>query len=102
MRLAAEDDLLVVGEAADIETALEQGIFLCPDVAIIDRDMLSIDGISMARLLHAACPQTQMILISMHDDPQARAQAEAAGAVAFLAKSMPAETLLKTIRQVSL
>lgn len=38
MRLAAESDLIVIGEAADCETALALAISHCPDIILLDAD----------------------------------------------------------------
>ena len=54
-----------------------------------------------ANALCMICQQAPVIILSMHDDALIRARAKAAGAAAFVAKSMPASTLLTTIRQVA-
>lgn len=101
MRLAVEPDLLVVGEAADGETALKQAAVLCPDIALIDVDMPHENGLAMANSLHALCPEVAIIILSIHDDDATQAQAVASGAAAFVAKCLPAETLLAKIREVA-
>lgn len=99
MRFAAEPDLCVVGEAADSESGLFLATTLYPDIILIDVDMLHIDVISLVKTLHSACPRVPIILISMYDDALTFKQAKKAGAAAFVAKSLPADTLLATIRQ---
>ena len=101
MRLAAEADLLVVGEASDGEAALDLAVCHCPDVVLIDIEMPGMDGIATASAFHSIYPQAAVIILSMHDDVLTRSRAEEAGAVAFVGKSMPADTLLTTIRQVA-
>lgn len=101
MRLAAETDLLVIGEAPDGEAALDLAISLCPDIALVDVAMPHADGIAAARALHLIYPQASIIILSFQDDPLTRALAADAGAAAFVAKSMPADALLATVRQVS-
>jgi len=100
MRLAIEPDLEVIGEAADGKTAIDLAKSLCPDIVLIDVDMPRIDGIAAASRLHVLCPDTLIVILSMHDDPLTRERAESAGAAAFVAKSMPTDILLKTIREV--
>jgi DNA-binding NarL/FixJ family response regulator len=101
MRLAAEVDLSVIGEASDGEAALDLASCLCPDVVLIDIEMQGMDGIATARALHSIYPHTSVIILSMQDDALTRSRAEDAGAAAFVSKSMPADTLLTTIRQVA-
>ncbi len=98
MRLAAEADLTVVGEAADCESALDLAASLRPDIVLVDVEMPHADGIATARALRAVFPQVSVIILSFQDDAQTRALAVEAGAVAFVAKSLPADTLLAAIR----
>ena len=100
MYLAAEADLCVVGEAADGPTALDLATRFCPDIVLVDVEMPSMDGIAMTSTLHIDCPQVSVIILSIHDDVFALKRAAQAGAAAFVDKSMPADTLLTTIRQV--
>ncbi len=101
MRLAAEQDLSLVGEETEGRSVIDLARSLCPDVVLIDLDMLRIDGISTVKSLHSICPQASIILLSMYDDVLTGDQARVAGAAALIAKSMPADTLLATIRQVT-
>jgi two-component system, NarL family, nitrate/nitrite response regulator NarL len=101
MRLAAEPDLCVVGEALDCETALSLAIALCPDIVLIDADMPHSQGIATAEALHQACPNTRVIILSIHDDAQLYKRAHDAYAAAFITKSLPADTLINAIRQVA-
>ena len=99
MRLAAESDLLVVGEAPDGEIALDLAQTLFPDVVLMDVEMPHMDGITATNALHSICPNTLVIILSIHDDARTRERAEHAGAAAFIPKSMPANMLLAAIRQ---
>ena len=101
MRLSAEPDFSVIGEASDGEAALALVGGLCPDVVVMDVEMPYLDGIATTRALLLVCPSTEVVILSLHDDEITQAQAKKAGAAAFVAKSMPSETLLTTIRQVA-
>jgi DNA-binding NarL/FixJ family response regulator len=100
MRLTAEEDFWVIGEASDCETAVELARTLCPDAVLVDVDMLRLDGLEIVQELHKICPDTSVIVLSIHDDAITCARAVEAGATAFVAKSLPNEMLLATIRSV--
>jgi DNA-binding NarL/FixJ family response regulator len=99
MRLAAESDLSVVGEAADGQAAVDLARVLRPDVVLIDVELPR--GDATANELRLICQEALVIILGMHDDALTRARAKEAGAAAFVAKSMPADTLLTTIRQIA-
>ncbi len=101
MRLEVEPDLLIVGEAADGETALSLAHTLCPNVVLMDVRMPGMDGIAATERLRAICPSVAVIMLSVYDDAQTRAQAAKAGARAFVPKSVPTDMLLATIRQAA-
>ncbi len=100
MRLAAEADFVVLGEASDGDSAVIMATSLCPDVILLDIEMLHMDSLAMVSKIHVLCPNTQIITLSIHDDRQMREKALHAGASAFVGKSMPANTLLNTIREI--
>ena len=101
MRMAAEADFAVIGEALDCTTAIDLAKLLCPDVVLIDADMLQSEGFATAKTLQSDLPQSAVILLSMHDDTITCERAVDAGAAAFIVKSMPGDNLLSTIRQVA-
>jgi DNA-binding NarL/FixJ family response regulator len=101
MRLSAESDLSVIGAVADCEAALALAMSLHPDVVLVDIEMPRNSGMAAAGALHLGYPQASIIILSIHDDALTRARAQEAGAAAFVAKCMPADTLLTTIRQVA-
>jgi DNA-binding NarL/FixJ family response regulator len=101
MRLALEPDLRIVGEANDGEEALARAEELRPDVVVMDVVMLHLDGISATAALRARLPQTRVVILSLHGDPDTRARAAEAGAVAFITKSNGAKELLVAIRSAA-
>jgi DNA-binding NarL/FixJ family response regulator len=100
MRLAAEPDLCVVGETADCEAALDLTTSLCPDVVLVDVEQSRMDKTATVNAFHSICRQFPVIILSTRDDAPTRAYAAAAGAAAFISKSMPIDALLTAIRQV--
>lgn len=98
MRLALEEDLQVVGEAADGRKALDLIRELKPDVVIMDLEMPGMDGISATAALHDMTPQVKVVMLSLHDNSFLRDRARIAGATAFVEKREGAGRLLNEIR----
>jgi len=97
MRLEAEPDLSVVGEASDGEVAVELARVLCPDIVLMDVEMPHMDGLRRQR------PYTRFarILLSSSEHSRRRAHARGRGARrrgAFCPQVSAADTLLAAIR----
>ncbi len=101
MRLTAEPDLSVVGEASDCVAALDLTTSLCPDVVLVDVEPSRLETGATENALRSICRQVPVIILGLHDDARMQARAEAAGAAAFVTKSMPADSLPSMIRQVA-
>ena len=100
MRLLMEPDIVVIGEASSGEQALELVESLTPDIVLMDVEMPGMDGITATAALRENTSQSAVVIMSIHDDVQTRARAQAAGAAAFVEKSGTLEVLLATIRQI--
>ena len=100
-RLLLEPDISVVGEASSGEQALELVQSLDPDIVIMDVEMPGMDGITTTAAMRDSTLQSTVVMLSIHDDVQTRALAQAAGAAAFVEKRGAVEVLLATIRQLA-
>jgi CheY-like chemotaxis protein len=69
------------------------------DIVVTDYDMPGIKGDTTLSLIHARWPDLPVVLISSHDGLDQRARD--IGAAAYLRKPCPAETLLRTLRELS-
>jgi DNA-binding NarL/FixJ family response regulator len=98
---ALEPDLQIVGRANDGLGALALAQELHPDIVLTDIKMPNMDGLTATRALHRMEPTIKVIILSIYDDLATRAQAFSAGAVEFVAKHDPAETLIAAIRQAA-
>jgi PAS domain S-box-containing protein len=96
--LRAEADLAVVGEAGTGTAAVALAHQVAPDVVLMDINMPEMNGIEATRAVHAAFPALRVIGLSMYDRGDQQDAMRAAGAVAYLSKSGPAEALLAAIR----
>jgi two-component system, NarL family, response regulator NreC len=99
--LESERDFEVVGEAADAEQAVAQTAALLPDVLLLDIVMPGRSGIEALGDLHAASPETRVLVLSMQDDPSYVRQAFAAGAHGYLVKEAADADLVQAIHDVA-
>ena len=96
--LGAEDDLDVVGEAADGETAVREARQLRPDVVLMDIQMPGTDGIAATRSIVRDVPGTRVVMLTTFDRSQLVYDALVAGASGFLLKDLPREQLVGGVR----
>jgi len=99
----AEDDLEVVGEAADGRQAVQNAARLRPDVVVMDVRMPVMDGIEATRLITAGqgAGVPRVLILTTFDLDEYVFEALRAGASGFALKSRPLEELLSAIRTVA-
>lgn len=102
MILDAEDDITVVGEAADGRDAIESARRCSPDVILMDVRMPRLDGIEATRAILSTPGTNQRVLIlTTFDLDDYVYPALRAGASGFMLKDAPAEQLVEAIRVVA-
>jgi two-component system response regulator EvgA len=77
---------VVVGEAADGESALEAVRELQPDVVLLDVQMPGIDGFEVATRLTAAGDSPAVVMVSSRDREEFGDLVETSGALGFIPK----------------
>ena len=95
--ISAEDDLQLVGVAADGAEALRLIAEHHPDLAVLDNDMPQRKGIDVLRTVHQTLPKTAVVMFTM--DESIRDEALTSGAAAVLTKDTPIDGLLAEIRR---
>lgn len=101
MILAVEEDLEVVGEAADGAAAVARAVELSPDVVLMDVQMPRMDGIEATRQVVDRVPGCRVLILTTFDDDEYLFAALQAGASGFLLKNCPPEDLVSAIRVVA-
>lgn len=100
LMLDAEDDICVVGQAADGAQALQLVGSLRPDVVLMDLQMPHMDGVAATQALAAQWPEVRVVVLTTFDDDARIFDALRAGAQAYLLKDTSEAELLQTVRAV--
>ncbi|MFC4874471.1 response regulator transcription factor [Negadavirga shengliensis] len=99
--LENENDLEIVGEAANGEEAIQVVRELKPDLLIIDIRMPIMNGLDATKVLSEdAENRTKALILSMHDDEDYILQAVESGASGYLLKDTSKEEFIKAIHTV--
>jgi DNA-binding NarL/FixJ family response regulator len=98
--LEAAGDIQVIGDAADGREAVRQVALLCPDVVVMDVAMPELNGIEATRRIHASCPSTQVVILSMYYTTEHVFQALHAGARGYLPKESAGIEVVDAVRTV--
>src|SRR5467141_513265 len=99
--LCARRGWKVVGEAVNGREAVEKTSKLKPDVAIVDISMPDLDGLQATRQIREATPNTEVVVLSMHESDQMVRRVLEAGALGYVLKSDLATSLVKAVKGVS-
>jgi len=99
--LQAEPDIDLLGLAADGAAAWSMIATHQPDIAILDLSMPQATGIEITRRVEAAALDTRCLLLTMHDDPAAALEAQAAGAAGYILKDNSFEDLVLAVRSIA-
>ena len=94
----SEEIVVVVGEAATGEEAVERARELTPDVVFMDVRMPGMDGIEATRRIRQAAPTTKVILITIDESRGAISEAIQAGVSGYLLKDASPDALVDAAR----
>ncbi|MBL8058219.1 MAG: response regulator transcription factor [Anaerolineales bacterium] len=99
--LESEPDITVVGEAGNGAEALAAAQQLQPDVVVMDISMPEMDGLEATRRIRAACPNTHILILTVHAQERYLFPVLKAGASGYVLKSTVDTELVDAIRAVA-
>jgi DNA-binding NarL/FixJ family response regulator len=101
MVIDSQDDLSIVGEAANGRDALNATLELSPDIVLMDVRMPEMDGVWATRQIVESNSDARIIILTTFDLDEYVYAALRAGASGFLLKDTPPADLLSAIRSVA-
>ena len=103
LRRVLEDcnEIKVIAEAADGETAFDQAMEKKPDVAVIDISMPGMDGLEVVARMSSYCPDIPVLILTMHDEEQYVIRAIEAGAMGYVTKQSAPEQLVAAVKKIN-
>ena len=99
--IEAEPDMVVVAEAGDGETAVQQSLATDSDVVVMDISMPGMNGLAAARALLEARPDARIVTLTRHVDQAYLQELLRAGVSGYVLKRSAPTELLQAIRAVS-
>ncbi|GAA0429236.1 response regulator transcription factor [Streptomyces luteireticuli] len=98
--LEIQDDIEVVGEAADGAEGVARAEELRPDVILLDVKMPGMDGIEALRRLHALDSPARVLVVTSFTEQRTVIPALKAGAAGYVYKDVDPDALAGAIRSV--
>ncbi|NNN00969.1 MAG: response regulator transcription factor [Acidimicrobiaceae bacterium] len=98
--LERDRSMEVVATLGSAEEALDAIGLLLPDVAIVDINLPSMNGLELAARVVAAHPAVRILILSAYDEHAYIAQALEIGVAGYLLKSSSAKELIDAVRAV--
>jgi two-component system, NarL family, response regulator NreC len=95
--LEGEANLRVVGEAENGREAVEKVERLKPNIVLMDIAMPLLNGIEATRQIRKVCPQTKVIILSMHSHDRYISELFSLGASGYLLKNSTGIDIIKAI-----
>ncbi len=100
MVLESQPGFQVVGTTENGRDALRLVEDLRPDIAVLDIAMPEMNGLEATRAIRQCCPQTQVVILSMHEGEEYLREALRAGAAGYVLKRAAAKELVGAIQTV--
>ena len=98
--LESYDDLEVVGTLPNGRAVVDRLEELRPDVILMDLNMPELGGLSATEIVLERRPETRVVILSMHDNPEYISSALSHGAMGYLLKDVPTDEIKLAIDRV--
>ena len=95
------DDVELVGEAADGDTAVALVAETLPDVVVMDLNMPGINGIDATRRIAVAHPSVAVLVLTMLDEDESVFAAMRAGARGYVVKGADTGDVVRALESVA-
>jgi DNA-binding NarL/FixJ family response regulator len=95
-----QPDLITSGEADSPPQAMKVIADTKPDLVVADITLTGGDGIELCRQIHDTWPKLAILVLSMHDESLYAERVLRAGAMGYVMKQEPQETVMAAIRRV--
>ncbi len=99
--LQREPGIEIVGEACNGREAIELCRSLVPNLVLMDVRMPEMDGLEATRAIKHECPETGVLMVTMHENPDYMLEAIKAGAAGYVLKDAARDELVDTVRRVA-
>jgi DNA-binding NarL/FixJ family response regulator len=96
--LADYTDMAIVGSAESGWDGIDRVVSLQPRVVLLDLSLPDIHGLDVLRKLREKAPSSQVVVLTIHDQPNIASQALGAGAQGYVLKDASTEELITAIR----
>ena len=72
-----------------------------PEIVLVDINLGTSSGIDLIKEMKKSGAASKFVVLTMHDDTQTLESAKDAGAIAFVTKSAPTESLLEILQTIA-
>ncbi len=98
--LESYDDIEVLACLSDGQEIIDRVEDLAPDVILLDLNMPGVGGLSATEMVLEKCPETRILILSMHDSPEYISSALSHGALGYVLKDVPTDEIKRAIDAV--
>jgi len=99
--IAEQSGWMICGEAATGRQAVEKAVATKPDVVVMDFSMPELNGMEATRQIRVALPETEVLILSMHESEELVREILAAGARGYVLKSDAGHSLVNAIKALA-